>query len=68
MTLEAFAHQELPFETLVKDLQPQRNLSHSPLFQVVFSLQNAPTSELILRDLKLTVPQTEEELQSTTCC
>src|SRR6476661_4789988 len=57
--LQAYTHPDLPFEELVKALQPQRDLSHTPLFQVMFVLENAPISEVELPGLTISSFGTE---------
>lgn len=77
--LEAYNHQDLPFEKLVEVLQPERSLSQSPLFRVMFVLQNTPLPRLemggitgepatpphdtAMFDLMVTAMETEQGLQ-----
>ncbi|MGE3315702.1 MAG: amino acid adenylation domain-containing protein [Planctomycetaceae bacterium] len=52
-TLDSYSHQDVPFEKLVEELSPNRNLSHSPLYQVLFALQNNRSAAMKMGDLVL---------------
>jgi len=54
VALDAYDHQDIPFGHLVEKLNPERNLSYSPLFQVMFALQNTQISGLAFENLKVT--------------
>jgi amino acid adenylation domain-containing protein len=51
--LQAYAHQDLPFEKLVEVLQPEREMSHSPLFQAAFVYQNIPIEKINFADCEI---------------
>ncbi|HKV08230.1 MAG TPA: amino acid adenylation domain-containing protein [Thermoanaerobaculia bacterium] len=53
VTLGAFAHQDLPFEGLLEALHPERDLSHTPLFQHLLVLQNFPAEAVEMADVRL---------------
>jgi non-ribosomal peptide synthetase component F len=55
VSLEAYAHQDVPFDRLVDELQPGRTMGVTPLFQVVFVLQNTPMPPLELPGLELDI-------------
>ena len=61
MALGAFEHQHIPFEMLVDKLQPERSFSHSPLFQIMFTLQSSQDqSKLALPGLRMQVLEAEQ--------
>ena len=52
-TLACYAHQEMPFDKIVEELRPDRNLSHNPILQVLFVMQNAPAPTRQLGNLEV---------------
>ncbi|NOG44271.1 MAG: amino acid adenylation domain-containing protein [Calditrichaeota bacterium] len=52
-TLDAYAHQDLPFEMLVEEVHPDRNSAHSPLFQVLMVFQNVPGKQAADSDISI---------------
>jgi Condensation domain len=61
VALGAYAHQDLPFDKLVEDLQPERSASRAPIVQVTFGLMNAPRTELELPGLTFSALGIERE-------
>jgi amino acid adenylation domain-containing protein len=64
VAMEAYTHQDMPFEKLVEELQPERNLSRSPVFDVLFNFINTPTtnweiSGLSVNSLQLSEPESK---------
>ena len=59
VALEAYAHQDMPFEQLVEQMHPERTMSRNPLFQVMFQMENTPKEELPLPGLVLSPVEVE---------
>lgn len=61
-TLEAYQNQDLPFEKLVQALQPERSLSHTPIFQVIFAVQNTPDENSSFHRLSVVQQDVDERV------
>src|SRR6185437_2457555 len=61
VTLEAFAHQDAPFEQVVERIQPARSLNRNPIFQVMFVMQNAPKRQLQFPQVSVEVKDGQNE-------
>ena len=71
VALDAYAHQDLPFEKIVEDLQPERSLGHTPLFQVMFNMLSFGLAQVDLPDLDVEysiTPKTGANFDLTLYC
>jgi amino acid adenylation domain-containing protein len=64
-TLESFNHQDLPLEKVIEMLQPQRSLNRAPVYQVEFTVQNAPVEPLQVRGLTISPLNVHQESSET---
>ena len=64
VTLDAYAHQDVPFDRVVDAVQPQRDTSRSALFQVMFMMQNLPEQKIDLADIQLSQLNIETDISN----